>query len=242
VPAVWIPRGDMNPHLDFLLSCAYDRSDLHPEHLADLRKSGITDETRALQKIRSVPPDMIDALAGRRVPAAVTSAYVIPFPDRWGGWLDHVRMRLFPEVTELRGDHVTEHRGPWRYNGGRLKYLVRRHSEPRLFFALRTMRAALDGPDPVWIAEGPKKALALSQLGLPAVAIESAWSWHPRGSRALLPDFAQLALKNRIVELVPDGDLNTNTAIAWSLRQLADALRAVGARPRLVRLPRAASA
>jgi hypothetical protein len=36
----------MNPHLEFLLSAVHVNSGLHPEHLADLRGSGVTDETR----------------------------------------------------------------------------------------------------------------------------------------------------------------------------------------------------
>jgi hypothetical protein len=63
-------------HLDFLLSPAYDGMSLHPEHLADLLKSGLTDATIARQKIRSIPPSMINQLAGFRVPPAVTSAYI----------------------------------------------------------------------------------------------------------------------------------------------------------------------
>src|SRR6266516_3494141 len=48
-------------------SALYDRSDFHPEHLADLRKSGLADGTIAQQKIRSVPPHMIDKLLGFQV-------------------------------------------------------------------------------------------------------------------------------------------------------------------------------
>jgi hypothetical protein len=75
----------MNPHLEFLLCTVYDRSAPHPEHLADWRKSGLTDETIARQKLRSVPPDMIDRLLGFRA-SAVRSAYLVPFANPRGGW------------------------------------------------------------------------------------------------------------------------------------------------------------
>ena len=39
----------MSPYLDFLLSCLYDRC-LQSEHCEDLRKSGIRDDTIAMQK------------------------------------------------------------------------------------------------------------------------------------------------------------------------------------------------
>ena len=87
----------MSPHLDFLLSCLYDHDPLMADHLADLRKSGLTDETIARQKLRTVPPDMIDELLGFPTPRVV-SAYLIPFPDPRGGWMDHVRMKVFPAI------------------------------------------------------------------------------------------------------------------------------------------------
>lgn len=102
-----------------------------------------------------------------------------------------MRLKVFPEDTEIRADHVEERRGRSRYNEGRRKYLVRRRSVPRLFFPVATMDATIRGAETVWVCEGPKKGLALAQLGLPVVAIESAWGWHEKGSRALLP--AELA-------------------------------------------------
>ena len=116
--------------------------------------------------------------------------------------------------------------------------MTRRRAAPRLYFPIPTI-PKLQTAEPIFVAEGMKKTLSLAQLGLPAVAIESAWSWHEKGSRALLPDFGCLRLTDRIVELVPDSDVNSNPAIARAMRQLADALRAAGARPRLVRLPEA---
>src|SRR5512132_1075574 len=92
----------VNGHLDRLLSPAYDASTLHPEHLADLRRSGLTDEMGRAQKIRTIPPVMIDQLLGFEAPK-VRHAYLIPFPDPSGGWMDHVRMKVFPAIETERG-------------------------------------------------------------------------------------------------------------------------------------------
>jgi hypothetical protein len=229
----------VNPHLDFLLSAVYDRADLHPAHLADLRKSGITDETIRAQRIRSVPPSMIDALLGFPTPG-VLSAYLMPFCDPRGGWMEHVKLKTFSDdrAGDVRGDHAEEHRERWRYNGGARKYLVRRRSAPRLYFPVSTMQRALEGDEALWLVEGMKKSLAVAQLGLPAVGLESAWGWHAAGSRELLPDFDLIAMNGRVVELVPDSDVQTNPMIKRSMIQLSGALRAAGARPRLVRLPK----
>jgi hypothetical protein len=81
-----------------------------------------------LYKIRTVPPAMIDPLLGFG-PSQVRHAYVILFPDPHGGFMDHVKMKVFSNDDDMgadvRGDQVEEHRERWRYNGGRRKYLVR---------------------------------------------------------------------------------------------------------------------
>jgi hypothetical protein len=231
----------VNPHQRFLLGAAFDGMPLAGEHLADLRKSGLTDETLRAHRIRTVPPSMIGQIAGFHL-RNVKSAYLIPFPDPRGGWMSHLKMKVFPFDTDrtddVRGDHVEERREPWRYNAGARKYVTRRRSQPRLFFPLATLPQALDSDEPVFLVEGEKKALAVAQLGLPALGLESVWSWHARGSRALLDDFGFIRLKGRVVELVPDSDVRVNPMIAQSARRLADALRTAGARPRLVRLPK----
>src|SRR5215813_10050957 len=114
----------MNPHLAFLLTTIYDIDPLAPPHRADLVKSGITDETIGLQKIRSVPPHMIDQLLAFPAPK-VDSAMLIPFPDPRGDWMDHVRMKIFPPFKDRRGQTV--------------KYLQPRGSGVRLYFPLATL-------------------------------------------------------------------------------------------------------
>jgi hypothetical protein len=211
-------------NLDFLLSCLYDPRPLAPEHLADLRKSGLTDETIAAQKFRSVPPGMIDKLLGFETPK-VTSSYLIPFPDPRGGFMDHVRMKIFPTLETPNGT---------------TKYLQPRHSGVRLFFPLAPLLRVLEGREPLWFIEGEKKALAVAQLSLPAVGFCGIEGWHVGGSSALLSDFAVIPLRGRVIELVPDGDVHTNADVLRGARRFADALRVAGARPRLVRLPEVA--
>ena len=91
---------------------------------------------------------------------------------------------------------------------------------------------------PVWLVEGVKKALAVAQLGLPAVGFEGVEAWHEKGTTALLGDFAAIPLTGRTVELMVDGDVRTNPAVRQGVERLADALRARRARPRLVCLPK----
>lgn len=218
----------MNPHLDFLLSIAFDDMTLHPEHRADLAKSGITEATRRLQKIRTIPPHMIDQLAGFRVPAVVTSAYCIPYPDPAGGFMPHVRMKVFPPITE--GDGPT------------LKYLQPPRSGVRVFFPIATIPAVIGTDRPLWIIEGEKKALAVAQLGLPTIGIAGINGWNMRGLRQLHSDFERITLMGRVVELVPDSDWQTHPRVRAAVGALATALAGAGARPRVVVLPDEVSA
>ena len=211
----------MNLHLDFLPSAVYASAGHHPEHLADLRRSGLTDETITRQKIRSVPPHMIEQLLGFD-PRGVLSAYLIPFPDSHGGWMNHVRLKVFPTITTDRGS---------------IKYLQPRGSRVRLFFPLATLPAVVQGNAPLWLVEGEKKSLAVAQLGFPAVGFSGIEGWHARGSRGLLPDFDAIPFRGRLLEFVPDGDVQTNPNVERGARRFAEALAARGARVRLVRLP-----
>lgn len=212
----------MNAHLDFLLSPIYDRDALAPEHLADLGKSGLTHATIQRQKIRSIPPNMIPQLLGFDLPAT-RSAYLLPFPDPRGGWMDHVRLKIFPALEDR--------------NGHAVRYLQPKGSGVRLFFPLSTLTEAMHGPAAVWLVEGEKKSLAVAQLGLPAVGFAGIEGWHRKGERALIEDFAFLNLAGRLVELVPDGDLHTNPDVARGTRRFADALMERGAQVRIVVLP-----
>jgi hypothetical protein len=232
-------------HLAFLLSDVFAAATLHPAHRADLRASGLSDETIRSQEFRSIPPDMLVPLLGRRA-ADVLHGYVLPFADARrtleagrAVWSDHVKAKVFRDeaVEAVRADDVEVQADPWRYNAGRLKYISRRGAPPRLYFPLATLAAVLEGDAALWCVEGEKKSLACSKLGLPSVGLESAWGWHAKGSRELLPDFDVIPLRGRVVELVPDSDVSSNPLIASSMRRLADALRARGAKPRLVRVP-----
>jgi hypothetical protein len=218
----------MSPHLDFLLSVVYDRSPLHSEHLADLRKSALTDETIMRQKIRTIPPHMIDELAGFRVPAAVTSAYLIPYPDPAGGFMPHIRMKLVPPLTDEGGSTV--------------KYVQPPRSGVRVFFPIATLPAVLDDDVPLWVVEGEKKALAIAQRGLPSIGIAGINCWNAVGSRRLHADFDRIPLMGRVVELVPDSDWQTNPRVRAAVGALATALAGAGARPRIVVLPDEVSA
>ena len=214
-------------HLAFLLSAIYDSMPLHPEHQADLAKSGITDATRRAQKIRSLPPGMIPQLLGFAAPK-VTIGYLIPYADPAGGWMPHVRVKVFPAITE--GD------------GPRIRYLQPPRSGIRVFFPVIAMPSVIGTDADLWVVEGEKKALAVAQRGLPAIGIAGITCWGAPGTRRLHADFDHVPLMGRIVELVPDSDWQSNARVRAAVGALATALSAAGARPRVVVLPDEVSA
>ena len=211
----------MNAALEFLLGRIYDGA-LAPEHRADLERSGLTPETIAAHYFRSVPPSMPSRLLGFDVP--VRSLLLLPFRAPAGGFMDFVRVKLFPALTDAEG-HAT-------------KYLQPRGSAPRLYFPASTLRGGLDDPGrALWLCEGEKKAAAVGQLGYCAVGFLGVEGWHRRGATTLLADFDAIALEGRVVELLPDGDYTGNPNVKRAMHRFAAALAARGARPRVRLLP-----
>src|SRR5262249_3947662 len=140
-----------------------------------------------------------------------------------GGFMDHVRVKVFPPLTDRDGHSI--------------KYLQPRGAPPRLYFVATCMRSTLEGIDPLYLVEGEKKTVSVAQLGLPAVGIAGVEGWHHRGERDLLPDFDAIALHRRVVNVIPDADSRTNSAVAAAVRRLGTALAVRGAIPRLVCVP-----
>lgn len=213
----------MNVHLEMLLSRAYDGA-LAPEHRADLVKSGLTLATIQAQYLRSVPPGLIGRLLGFDV-AGIRSALLFPFRSPANGFMDHTRIKVFPPLQDTAGHTI--------------KYLQPKDSSPRLYFVASCLAEVLAGTTPLWMVEGEKKAAAVAQLGLPAIGFCGVEGWHHRGTSALLTDFDALRLRDRIVELVPDGDYQTNPDVKRAIQRFGGALLARGARPRVVLLPSA---
>ena len=181
---------------------------MHFEHLEDLRRSGLSDQTIRQQRFRSVPRALVKVLLDFTF-EGLLSAMLLPFANPVGGFMDHIRLKVFPPLRDAKGHSV--------------KYLQPRASGLRLFFARATLQEALHGDEPLWLVEGEKKSLAVAQLGLPAIGFCGIEGWHVAGSRDLLPDFEWVRLRRRRVELVPDGDWQTNPNVSRGAFGLAEA-------------------
>jgi hypothetical protein len=67
-------------------------------------------------------------------------------------------------------------------------------------------RWAVEAGLPIAITEGWKKALALVEHGIPAIALRGVTCWHPKGSPELWPELAAFATAGRSVYIVFDAD------------------------------------
>jgi hypothetical protein len=127
-----------------------NRPGLVREHLEDLRKSGLTDETIVQLGIVDCPPDSIKI-------NGVTSAYTIPYYDLDGAPSGFSRYRLFPPAR-TRDDHAQKYHQP---SG----------SGVHLYFpSIVDWRAvAVSAAHPLIVTEGEKKAAKACQEGFPCI-------------------------------------------------------------------------
>lgn len=170
----------------------FGHNPFHPAHLADLLKSGISDETIIHHRIQSVRPADITKRAGFDIPGLI-SAYIIPFPPFSDGY------------SRLKGFYEE---GQELYADGRKKprYIQRKGSPNRLYIPLSVFPILNNTSAPLYITEGEKKALKATQEGLPTIAITGLWNWKQSGTDELIDDFNLIAWAGRPVHVVPDSD------------------------------------
>jgi len=125
---------------------------LHPAHLADLRKSGLSDDTIQAAGVYSLAPRFIDYFFRGRVPNEIESALCFPYQGS-----TFARIKLFPAL-------------------GKMKYAQPPGTSARLYMPFPVDERTL------YVVEGEKKTLAAYQHGLNAVGIGGVWNWISKGS------------------------------------------------------------
>jgi hypothetical protein len=120
---------------------------------------------------------------------------------------------------------------PQMIDGKLAKYLQPPGSPMRAYFPVACLAQLRDGTASVFITEGEKKALALSQLGIAAVGIGGIWCGCKSRTEELIDDLAAVPWADRVVYIVFDYDEKASTRrdAEAARRRLARALRAAGA-------------
>lgn len=198
---------------------------LLPHHLAELRASGLTDETIQAAGIHSESnaTRLARLLGWDKWPKRRGSAMVFPFHDADGA----------NGYCQVKPDN------PRRNNkGAAVKYESPRGQPPRLYIP-PGVAAKLESNEPdLFITEGVKKALALTQAGFSAVGLAGVSSFYrDKKSCRLLPELERAEWKRRKTFIVFDSDAADNPNVADAERQLAAKLAALGAVVKVIRLP-----
>ena len=115
----------------------------HPNHLADLRTSGLNDETIRAAGAYSIAPGLISYFFSARMGVRSEIQSALCFPYQGGTF---ARIKLFPAL-------------------GKMKYAQRPKTSGRLYIPFTINDGA------VYVCEGEKKTLAAHQAGLNAVGI-----------------------------------------------------------------------
>jgi len=185
---------------------------LHPKHLADLRKSGLSDHTTRDAGVYSMRPRDIALFFNLRrgVPDEIESG--LCFPYQGGGF---ARIKLFPALDKM-------------------KYSQPAGTGARLYIPFPVN----DGP--VIIAEGEKKSLAAYQAGLNAVAIGGLWNWLCHGEP--IDDLNLIGWDGRELTIIPDSDVFNRRDLLRAVYALGYELRSLGASVLVAQIPQTGTA
>src|SRR5215831_6943522 len=185
---------------------------IHPAHLADLRASGLTDDTIRAAGVYSLHPRDIALFFNLRqgVPEKIESA--LCFPYRGGTF---ARIKLFPAL-------------------GKMKYAQPPNTSARLYMPFAVSDRA------VYLCEGEKKTLAAHQAGLHAVGIGGVWSWLSNGQP--IDDLILVEWDGLDVTVIPDSDVFRRGDLLRAIYALGCELRAQGASVYVAEIPQPSGA
>jgi hypothetical protein len=207
---------------------------LHPDHLANLRGSGLTDpQIRACGFYTETNPAAVAKLLNWKHPALdLGPCLCIPFTDRDGRPTGYVRVK--PSCPRQKDGKVVKYESPV-------------GAPNRAYMPPATRAKIADVSAPVLITEGEKKAAAADQHGFLCIGLVGVDGWQmkretapdgrKRGDRKLIPDLAALDWSGRTVHIVYDSEAVTKPEVQGAECRLAEALRAAGADVSVVRLP-----
>ncbi len=194
---------------------------LQAHHIADLRSSGLSEETIQASGCYSATEATVRELLG----FGVGPGLVFPFPN--------TEIRAGVPFVQVKPDT----RPDW-MNGA--KYLTPKGAGCRMYVPPTLDPVKLADPKvPLIVTEGCKKILRAVQEDLIGVAFAGVDAWRDKrgGKSAPISDLDRIPLRGRIVYEVYDSDLAIKPAVRFAEFRLARELTARGAKVYAVRLP-----
>ena len=164
-------------------------------HLAELRRSGLTDETIRVAGIHSEvePAKLATILDWKRYPSKCCPAIVFPFTDADGR---NGYTRVKPDRPRQKGGKPVKYESP--------------QGRPNEVYLPPGVGDILADPTrELLITEGEKKSLCASQNGFLCIGLTGVWGWKEKGRESLLPALERVAWKGRAVYIVFDSDIAT---------------------------------
>lgn len=208
---------------------------LSASHLAELRASGLTDDTiRAAGHYTETVHGIIAKMLGwKSYKGQYGDALVFPFFSASGNRLnDYQRLKFSKPRTK---------------DGKLVKYESPLSKPNRPYFPPGIATILADGSQPIYVTEGEKKALKATQEGIPTIGLVGVDSWAQKrtrdpdgkavGERKLLPDLAAINWQGRRVFVVFDSDARHNPNVRRAECAFAETLAGKGALVLIVRLP-----
>ena len=192
---------------------------VYGKDLANLRESGLTDTTILANELRTETNsrklgDILNRGAGSN---CCMGGLVFPYRTLNGEVNCFARVR--PHYPRIR-------------DGKPIKYEQPVNEPCRAYYPAACVAKLRDGETTVYVTEGEKKALALSQLGLSVVGIGGVYAWKQKGTNDLISDLAAIIRPEQIIYVAFDYDPKPETRryVAGAARRLARALRKAGAK------------
>jgi P4 family phage/plasmid primase-like protien len=207
---------------------------LLPQYVADLRKSGLSDEQITLCGFTSYQTaDTVQkVLRWKRYKGELGPCLVIPFNDVEGKPTGFTRLK--PDKPRIK-------------DGKPVKYESPKGSTNAPYFPPWTRTVLHDVAVSLTIVEGEKKAAKGDQEHIPCIGLVGVDGWsrrrakdengQPRGERELIAGLAAVAWKGRLVYICFDSDAVSNRNVRRAEWALAQVLARHGAIVLVVRLP-----
>ena len=195
----------------------------NPDHLSDLRRSGLSDETIVLMDARSVVPQDVPGFENGLY-ARVDTVLELPYPNVE----NFSRYKLFPPIPMPDGRTM-------RY------YHPSGHSNH--LYILRPVAAVLtDIREPLLLVEGEKKAARAVQEKLNAIGFSGIWNWKQKDTWFGIDELKLIPFSCRDVEIVPDSETWARDDLQQAVYAFARYLESRGARVSIVLLPQPTAA
>ena len=203
---------------------------LLPQHLSDLRNSGLSDEQIKACGYFSVsdPESIAKILNWKGGTKKLGPCLAIPYFNADGTKSDYIRLK--PDKPRIQNRNGKS-KG--------VKYEAPRGESNRAYFPPGTIDAINDPTIPIIVTEGEKKAAKVDQEGLACIGLAGVWAWQKkreqnsegkkRGPRELISDLAAIAWKDRLVHPIFDSDAATNKQVSEAIRVFGTILKVHGA-------------